>query len=307
MKNLFILFFALLATANASEIDSFTNRYEPLPDSLGAVNRIGNSYLDKALRDANEKNHGCKEKKLYKAMREYFKNHISGKVTKAILADDEVEKRFFYLKDSIYRDFNWWNSFVLVVVGRFYKKAHGAVLNVNGHLIGTDKFEHLFGRGYMFFRRYYLKGKSIESTLKYSRWQEKWTLGSKTTGIFSYADQAANFNGMRFWNHILQKRMDYLGMNHGPIVKCENDEWVKVKDLDFAPFFDDSIDEGLNCSKFSSKRLTKKVLYRVSELEEQDGRRYHCPVSQDSIDVLNGKYGSKLAPYLFNFAGHAHY
>ena len=136
-------------------------------------------------------------------------------------------------------------------------------------------------------------------------WQEKWTLGAKTTGIYSFADQAANFNGMRFWNHILQKRNDYLGDNHGPLVECQNEKWVQVKSLDFSHFVDDSLDEGLNCSKFSTKKLTKSVLKRIGELEE-DGRSYHCPVRKDSIDLLNEKYGSKLAPYLFNFAGHSH-
>lgn len=304
---LFTLLLALSSFAlSASEIDSFTHRYEPLVDSMERVNEIGNHYLDKAIKRANQKNHRCNEKKLYKSMRKYFKNHMSGKVTTTIQADDSIDKRLFHFKDSIYRDFKWWNSFVLVVVGKLYKGAHGAVLNLNGHLVGTDKFEHLFGRGFLYFKRHHLKGKRLEKVLKYGRWQENWTLGAKTTGVYSYADQSANFNGMRFWNHVLQKRNDYLDQNHGPLVNCVEGKWTKVKELSFAPFIDDSLDEGLNCSKFSTKKLTKRVLKRVKELES-DGQNYQCPVRNDSIDVLNEKYGSKLAPYLFNFKGHQHY
>ena len=305
MKKIVILLFALSSFAsNASEIDSFTDRYEPLVNAMSQVNAIGNKYLDRALRDANKKNHSCKEKKLYRAMRKYFKNHMSGKVTVAIQKDEDIDKRFFNFKDSVYKDFKWWNSFVLVVLGKLYKGAHGAILNLDGHLIGTDKFEHLFGRGFLYFKRHHMKNKEIEKVLKYGAWQERWTLGSKTTGIFSYADQAANFNGMRFWNHVLQLRDDYLGQEHGPLVICEDNKWVKVKDLDFAPFFDDSMDEGLNCSLFSTKKMNRSVQRQIKKLEAADGMTYTCPVKSDSVDVLNQKYGSKLAPYLFNFKGH---
>lgn len=303
MKIITLVLALFFTAANASEIDSFTDRYEPLENSMEHVNRIGNSFLDLAINEANEKRHGCNEKKLYKSMREYFKNHMAGKVTTTIQSDPSIDKRFFHFKESVYRDFRWWNSFVLVVVGKLYKGAHGAILNLDGHLIGTDKFEHLFGRGYLYFKRYHLKGKKLEKVLKYGRWQESWTLGAKTTGVFSYADQAANFNGMRFWNHILQKRDDYLGQDNGPLVECSNNKWMKVKDLNFAPFIDDSMDEGLNCSKFSTKKLVKGVLKRITQLEE-DGQSYHCPVRSDSIEILNEKYGSKLAPFLFNFKGH---
>tara|TARA_Y100000590_G_scaffold470711_1_gene668301 strand:- start:152231 stop:153217 length:987 start_codon:yes stop_codon:yes gene_type:complete len=307
MKNFLIILLALYSGYSlSSEIDSFTNRYQPLENSVERVNFIANEFLDKAIINANKKDHACKEKKLYKAMRKYFKNHISGEVTVSIQNDEQIDKRLFHVKESVYRDFKWWNSFVLMVVGRLYDGAHGAVINFNDHLIGTDKFEHMFGRGFLYFKRYYLKGKKLKKVLKYGAWQENWTLGSKTTGIFSYADQAANFNGMRFWNHILQKRKDYLGENHGPLVKCQENKWVKIKDLDFTPFIDDSMDEGHNCSMFSTKKLTKSVIRQIKKLEEADGLRYTCPIRSDVVNILNEKYGSKLAPYLLNFRGHLH-
>lgn len=299
-KSLLLLAALLSFNIHSSEIDSFSHRYEPLADSADQVNLIANGFLDKAL----AKSSSCSEKKFYKEMRKYFKNHLSGKVTNAILNNEEIDKRYFHLKDSIYKDFKWWNSFVLVVVGRLYKEAHGAVLNYNGHLIGSDKFEHLFGRGFLYFKRHHLKEKKLEKVLKYGRWQEKWTLGSKTTGIFSFADQAANFNGMRFWNHLLQKRDDHLGVNHGPLIVCENNRFKKIKDLDFRPFIDDSMDEGLNCSKFLTKKQARNVKRRIKELEV-DGQDYSCPVNSQSPTILTEKYGYKLAPFLFNFEGHS--
>lgn len=40
------------------------------------------------------------------------------------------------------------------------------------------------------------------------------------TGVFSYGDLSAEFNGMRFWNHMLQLRDDILGseQNLAPIL-----------------------------------------------------------------------------------------
>ncbi|MFT6071120.1 MAG: hypothetical protein ACJAT2_002109 [Bacteriovoracaceae bacterium] len=301
MKRILVLIATLLSSAvHSSEIDSFTDRYVPLLDSRDSVNKIANRFLDQALSQTE----GCEEKDLYKKMRKYFKNHLSGEVTNAILTSDDVDKRYFHLEDSIYRDFKWWNSFVLVVVGRFYKEAHGAVLNYNGHLIGSDKFEHLFGRGFLYFKRHHLKGKKLKKVLKYGRWQEKWTLGSKTTGVFSFADQAANFNGMRFWNHLLQKRPDHLGEEAGPLIVCKNNRFTKIKNLDFTPFIDDSMDEGLNCSKFLTKKQASRVIGRVKELEA-DGQDYACPIKPESTRILTEKYGYKLTPFLFNLEGHS--
>ena len=40
--------------------------------------------------------------------------------------------------------------------------------------------------------------------------EEYGILGRLPTGVISFADLAADFNGMRFWNHVLQKGMMFL-------------------------------------------------------------------------------------------------
>ena len=58
---------------------------------------------------------------------------------------------------------------------------------------------------------------------------EYFNLGAYGTGVMSYGDLAANFNGMRFWNHILGKRKDILNQDLGPYVKCKDRKWVVNK------------------------------------------------------------------------------
>lgn len=110
-----------------------------------------------------------------------------------------------------------------------------------------------------------IKKNSIESTLAIGQQAENGILGAYTTGVMSYGDMVAEFNGMRFWNHVLAKKADILGVNLGPYVKCENNNWIKIKPIDFSDYVDDAWDEGINCSKFR----TDKMLTMVKESVKQ--------------------------------------
>ena len=44
--------------------------------------------------------------------------------------------------------------------------------------------------------------------LSWGEMREKGVYGFSTTGIFSYADLVANFNGYRFWNRVLKTEKD---------------------------------------------------------------------------------------------------
>ena len=87
----------------------------------------------------------------------------------------------------------------------------------------------MFGMGFTYFTKHYQKGKDIKDVLSYGIALEKTILGGNVfaTGVFSYGDLSANFNGMRFWNHVLQKNDDILGSEHnlGPYVTCSADKW----------------------------------------------------------------------------------
>src|SRR5690606_31300933 len=134
--------------------------------------------------------------------------------------------------------------------------AMSAIINLGGHKIGVDKLEHLFDRGYAYFEEHYLNKKGIEETLINGVWWEKALYGGKKwgTGVFSYGDLAANFNGMRFWNDILGKNRDVLGESIDPYILCHDNKWIQINQVDITHYIDASYDEAINCSKFTTKK-----------------------------------------------------
>ncbi|HAZ14906.1 MAG: hypothetical protein A2X86_21250 [Bdellovibrionales bacterium GWA2_49_15] len=307
MKILFILLL-LQSVVVASEVDNFTSRYEPLPDSVEYLNQKTEEAFDQALLLVNEKK-GCSEKNLYKGLRVYFRNHVQGKFNRWLAHTDEISKRPVNNSLSIYQDFKWYEA-PTGALKNIYQDTVAEAIVVNGVQLGTDKFEHFFGRGYAYFHKLTRKKKSIEAVLKFGHRSEKYLLGSKTTGIYSYGDLAGNFHGMRFWNHLLAKTQDVLGpeYNQGPYVVCEKGQWQKKMvnnkfPFDWKNYVDASWDEGNNCSAFRTESLLKKVQKRVQLLEEKTGLRHTCPVEPEAISALKEKM-FPFSKWFINSDGH---
>jgi len=305
MKRFILLFSTVFwfQVGFGSEIDSFSRRHEYLPDSKNIINLKVNFYLQEAINLANRKN-DCKEKTLYRSIRKYFKNHYVDVFSDWLYHSEDVYRRTIYLKDSIYQDLNAIDSIILGGTGKLTEVA-GSIININGHLIGTDKLEHLFGRGLVYYKRYYLKKQPIEKVMRFGAKTEKLWLGALTTGIYSYADLAANFSGLLFWNHLLKKYDDILPSKQylGPYIICKNKQWKLNQFIDISNYIDSSFDEGINCSKFRTKKILTKVLNRIKGLEEKNNVSLTCPIQRKSILNLKQKYG-EYAKYFINDEGH---
>lgn len=297
----------LATSAMAAEVDSFTNRYQPLNDSLDIINKKTNEYFQEALNEANEDKDKCSSKELYKSLRKRFQNHYTGEFNKWMLKTDEIEKITVGVEDSIYQDFKWFQAIVPGGFARIFKDPSAELLKVNGIMVGWDKFEHFLGSGYRYFKKNYIKGKGIKAAMKIGYKAETGYMGAATTGVKAYADLVANFNGMRFWNHILLEHDDVLGRNYnmGPYVTCLDNKWVQIKEVNWANYLDHMFDEGVNCSHFKNQNMTEKVLNRIAGLERDDieGRKYSCPILPKELDKARTKYG-EFTDELINFEGH---
>jgi len=187
---------------NAAEVDSFTRRYDPIIDSTKVINDQTNAYIKEAIANVNKRGKGCNEAILYKELRKFFSNQYKGRLARFIINSSAIDKTLVKVKDSVYRD---WSMVEAIVVGGWSRitDPSAALIKVNDQLIGTDKFEHFFGSGYRYFKRNYLKGKGVQAAIRIGIAAEEGLLGAWTTGVKSYGDMTANFNGMRFWNHLL--------------------------------------------------------------------------------------------------------
>lgn len=257
-----------------------------------------------ALDEANEKS-SCSERKLYSRLRRQFRNHVFDQFNRWIIKDDSIPKIKTPIEQTIYRDFNVFQSPIQGGWARVVSDPTGSILNVAGFRIGNDKFEHFMGSGFRYFKSYYLNQKSLEETLDIGWRAETGAMGAIMTGVMSYADMMANFQGMRFWNHMLQQHDDVFGLNLGPYIICQNHQWVQVKPIDFKPYLNVAMDEGINCSKFRTAKMTESVLFRLKEYEKQDpqGTSYACPLDSQALEEVYREFGP-VAPSLINLDGH---
>jgi hypothetical protein len=311
----------------ASEIDSFHGRFNKLEDSTIPLNKKTNSLFKDAIKRANQKQEKlakrerrrsneensesitpkCSKKILYKSMRKNFRNHYTGKLNPWIIKSNEIDKVVIPVEESIYQDFRWFEAYVPGLFARVFKDPSAMLLRVGDVLVGNDKFEHFLGSGFEYFDTNYLQKQGIRAALKIGWKAETGILGASTTGVMAYADMFANFTGMRFWNHVLAENVDIMGPekenNLGPYIKCENNKWVQVKDMDWSKYIQHAMDEGINCSKFKNQLMTDAVMNRIGLLEYQYNRAFQCPIRPLELSKAALKY-HKYQLFLINTEGH---
>ncbi len=293
-----------LNAVQASEVDQFTNTesINELEDAADIVNSKANEILKENLLKLNKAGLGCNESEFYKSFRAEFGNHYKGNLGKFIYNDPIVPRLPVSIEESVFKNWSFTNGAILKV---YLKKNTGEgladIIRIGDVYLGADKFEHMFGRGLSYFTDYYLKNKEIDRTLKNGMREELFIYGGIRfeTGVFSFGDLSANFNGMRFYNHLLLKNDDILGKkyNLGPYVKCENKNWVQVEEIDFRNYVDQTFNESKNCSLLASEKAIKKIKDNVSV---EFGN--FCRFSIEEKEYIQNKY-SKFEKYLINKSG----
>lgn len=240
-----------------------------------------------------------------------LRNHFQiilfkGKFMQELMGSDVIKRRAIPRTESIYKYHTKGDGYLLVRPAADRDGiGMGAMIQYKNFYLGTDKFEHLFGRGYLYYYEHIVKGRSIESVLLQSAIDEKALLGGMwfETGVFSYADLVANFNGIRFWNDFLKKHPDLLGRELEPVVKCEKNKWVVNRPIHFADYIDAGMDESINCIQTATENGAKGILRGLQELKEKDpANPYGCPLDHSKTSELESKYG-RFSPWLFNFKG----
>ncbi len=315
--------------AQASEIDSFTQRYQPIEDASTIINRKANDYIKDAIQRAND-NSSCVESDLIKEIRKDFNIILNeGKLVNEIVSNDEIPKHSIPRSESIFKYHKITDGYLLARPAADRDGiGMGTTMNFNGIYIGSDKFEHMFGQGFHYYRRFYLSKVRRNPTLKGPRGRarnkfdlrtvllignanERLHLGGNpiATGVYTFGDLVANIQGMRFWNHLLQKGEDILGDNIGPYIECNNNKWEQVKEVDFKYYVDDGFDEGINCSALITRNGYRGVMKSLDELKQSDPEHvYSCPIDIDKLEQVKKKYevpvskGSKktIKDYIFN-------
>lgn len=309
MVSLFLTAFVL----SAAEVDSITPRALgiSLPDSRAEINAIFTTRLQEGVRNANPDpgkfssvlpDAMCDEEALYSELRKaIFQSMTASLGLKGYGLDKDLREllaaRSFGvdLHDSVYRDITYLEGLSLNL------KELSRVVDIDGHLVGLDKIGHFFAEGWAYFER----SEKDEEALQWGKAQEEGLFGKVTTGVFSYGDLVANFNGYRFWIRVLARQNDPLlgliaNLLREPYVQCRFQllasirhwrwirQWEYGGGFDIGEYVDGMWDEANNCNSYRNEEIAGKVLQRMKEAYPA----YSCPLNVQLCREAGDKYGS---------------
>jgi hypothetical protein len=329
-----VLMFKVATTVGfAAEIDSVTTRKVKLDNSRAAINQIFNQRIKAGIEKANQqrisitlvgdlaldqKGDYCDEDVLYRELRKAIfgsnavawglKGYHLDKQLRSLLA---MKSYSLSLNDSIYRDIDYIEGISLNL------KELSDVVNINDVHIGIDKLGHFFAEGWRYFEMVAFEEKTVYDALAWGKEKETGLFGYSTTGIFSYADLSANFNGMRFWNKVLRKQGDplkgvFANLLEWPYVTCDIQvldsinageivwAWEYNTAFDIADYVDESWDEANNCNSYADPVIEEKVVKRIQDIDPY----FTCPYQSRACSDVREKYDQfsryLLHPYCLN-------
>lgn len=306
--------------AAAAEIDSVTPRNIQLENSTRVINGIFNQRIEQGIEKANriteydtddeffddvDEVEYCEEDALYTELRKaIYQSFTASWGLKGYDLDRQLRRLLarqsysLLLNDSIYRDIDYIEGFSLNL------KDLSDVVNIDGHLVGLDKLGHFFAEGWRYFELTQFDEEPFEQALAWGRKQEAGKFGYSTTGIFSYGDLAANFNGWRFWNRVLLQQDDPLkgtianfftrsyvacriqiidSIRSRKIIRA----WEQNAKFDLSDFIDGAWDEGNNCNSYADPVIESKVMQRI----ERADPGFSCPRKPGHCIDAREKYG----------------
>ena len=313
-----LIFVGLIASAFASEVDSFTRREEllrDLADPSEIINTKINEYIQISIEKANDKSKKCNIKRLHKFTKNFLGGHFRIFLGPRYMKYNNLYRFVKYPKkyktgiqiehidveDSIFQDFGAIEAPSLAMVSKFHDTM-ASIMKIDNLIIGTDKISgHFFQRGFFYFEDHYglsSKGKKLLTQQAREKFaldtmihSEQSLYGAKSTGIASFADLAANFQGFRFWIKLTAMGEDIItGKVPAPYISCVDNKWVQNEQVNMLDYLDAAWDEGLNCSKFQKEKMGKAVYKRVTELPDYKVG-FHCPLNINRLRKTKARYG----------------
>lgn len=272
-----ILFLSLFSFAVlATEIDDTTSYYLKIADSEDYLDFKVQEIFDQTLMHYS----GCKRDVFLKGLAYRLTGDVFYGVIERFANDSvTISKVTSSVADSIYKNTPYEKS----IVGRLF--GLGAVINLHGHHVGTDKLSHFLDIGndlYWDHRAHH----SIARLLETIKNQEEGILGFVTTGVKSYGDMAADMDGFRFWSEVIDEGAS------NPYFACENNRLRQVRKFHWADYVSSAWTEAVNCSEYSSADYDSSIKQNIERFESDQDVRFECPIELHQCEELRRTYSS---------------
>lgn len=309
MRSRIVNVLLLVATAPpfacpASECDPLTQRRIvqcELSDSRVVLNRIANERFRRALEAANRQG-GCDRRELERCLLKYLGNATILGIEIPIGPQEFVINRgkSKYIRDglrrlpipsvsikkrqSIFQDLAVRESVPLIV-------SMGALVRFDDLAISSDKFTHFFAQGYDYLEVFRERG-TVRAALRWGRLSELGSKGIESTGVMSYGDLAANYDGLTFWLTLTDPHVGHLA--------CRDGKWIQTRCFDWAEHVTPAWDEGINIPCYKAGSFRKKVNAKIHELVRCERIPHFPPLDRHRLATLTEHYDPELLPWLIN-------
>lgn len=180
---------------------------------------------------------------------------------------------------------------------------------------GTDKIAHIFQQGFTYYKSFQknrAKGLSekeaVKKAVNWGKFTENTYYGTLVGGVYSNADLAANFAGLKFYENLTHE-IKVGNETKLPILVLKNGLWefnenINVRDAVLKPFITKHLNEAYNPSVYFN-------VFSFRNIVRRNVRRQACPqwkanfpnltqtdfkAETDSLNLWNGEdYGAKLS------------
>lgn len=264
--------FILASPLQAAEVDNFTGRSTELahlPDSTAALDAFMARTLKNAVDETNQ-TPGCDGRSFFLNIWNAVGRNPIGEAERFAERDSSVKSYLVDFKSSIYggvATFIDEKRSPRMADLFFLSGWFGPTMRLNNQLVGIDKLGHFFGQGWEYFHL-----GSLESALALGIEEELGMDGFIGSGVYSYSDLSANYQGLRFWRELLD--------GPTPYVACDGAMFVQKREFTWRDYVSPAWDEALNCSKYVSHSMRASVESRIKKAAGA------CPVAPDACKTM---------------------
>jgi len=242
----------LANSSHAYESDQYSNRLEPISDSIAVLDR----EVNEAIRRIALEWTGPEDRRRFAAgvWRTLGGVHWVDRIERLAMNSPEIERLPQAGRQSIYSEIPLRAARVISLFGV------GRTIKLAGNLVGSDKLGHFFSQGHKYYRSH-LSGWSGERIANRGRFNERWIFGQLTTSVYSNADLVANWEGYLFYRSLFE---DGIIPGKPRIVRFRNGRAEVVRRFTWADHVNDFWDEALNPSYWNPS-LERAMRHRLSQ------------------------------------------
>ncbi|MBC8345682.1 MAG: hypothetical protein ISR82_06650 [Candidatus Marinimicrobia bacterium] len=291
LTNILILWSTCIAL-QAGEVDPYLVWNTPLKDASYELNRYYNREIQKVLKYLPK---DCSCETAAGNILKHFGVTLNAPLEKWIKSSAKIHKFPDNQTDidRLFRNSIFWKSGKPAFEkGRMIslRIMIDESINVNGIIIGVDKLTHFTGSGYLYHQLYLRsvnkgnsKSQAMEKAIDLGIMGEKNILGRMASGVFSYADLEANFQGLLLGIGLCQNGKTRL-------IKRENN-WILDKPFDIRDYVNPNWNEAFNPSfYYEEKNLSffPKSITVLSNLSKFCPS-YHSQKIQKKFELYNSE------------------